>query len=237
MTDDQFKKLLEVVSSGFGKLTAKMETLAQVTAQLKNGLELKLAMETPAPDYEKRLADYANFDWSSIDAEVLSRDDSGPTVVEWRGRQFPRRNGNPRFGLAIIYSRAVGRDPNTDKVKYEWLISFKEEKEVEELPGRTQKRLNEASRKPAFDSNGNGSNDGHQSNTSGAQFARRSEASAAIPESAPPSTASTPPASCTLFWSIQRGNNIDRGVAMKLVEQYGEDWKSACEVLLKKVRR
>lgn len=106
----------------------------QQLARIADALE-KLAAggEPVAPNYQRPLEDYAHFDWSSIGAEVVRSDDDGPTHVEHRGMLYIRRCPDNKFGEAIWYSRAVGKDED-GKNKYVSLISFRKISQAEPLP-------------------------------------------------------------------------------------------------------
>lgn len=111
---------------------AAAESLARIADALER---VALAMErrpSPAPDISRPLSDYLDFDWASIDAQILSRDNHGPTVVLHHGKTYTRRNPINKFGVAIWYSRAVGKDG--DETLYERLITFREVRRNEADP-------------------------------------------------------------------------------------------------------
>ncbi|MGF1490600.1 MAG: single-stranded DNA-binding protein [Prochloraceae cyanobacterium] len=91
------------------KIAAKLEILIN---DLENDLELK------DPDYQKNLADYQNFDWSSIGAKVIVKDSDGVSSVEWGGKIYKRRSPDNKFTPAIWFSRHDGE-------QYQKLITFK----------------------------------------------------------------------------------------------------------------
>lgn len=95
------KQLLQKVSS----IERKLEILTSDRGMLD-------------PNYEKSLAEYPDFDWSSIEAEVISRDSFGVSQVEWRNRIYKRRNPENKFAPAIWFSRHDGE-------QYQKLITFK----------------------------------------------------------------------------------------------------------------
>ena len=70
------------------------------------------------------LAEFATFDWRSIQAEVVEADRKGPTIVRWQGKQYLRRSPNNNFRKAIWYSRYVGR--RGEMRVYDRLITFRE---------------------------------------------------------------------------------------------------------------
>jgi hypothetical protein len=95
----------------------------------------------PAPNYQKPLAEYLAFDWSSIGATIIESDGDGPTAVEWHGRMFTRRAPSNRFDAAVWFSRAAGKDPTTGNTRYERLITFKDASEAGEIPGKTRQQV------------------------------------------------------------------------------------------------
>lgn len=93
-----------------------------------------------APDIIMDIAQYPNFDWASIGAEVADSDADGATAVLHNGKVYTRRT-HAKFGNDIWYSRATGKDDD-DKNIYEKLVSFKEMKiEAEPLPRKTAELL------------------------------------------------------------------------------------------------
>lgn len=71
------------------------------------------------------IGEFANFDWSSIGVTVTDFDDDGyPTVVSRSGKQYKRRSPVNKFGAAIWFSRAVGKDEANETI-YETLVMFK----------------------------------------------------------------------------------------------------------------
>lgn len=113
-------------------LTALTSIAVQVE-RIANALE---ARPQPAPDITRDLADYPGFDWSQINAEVLGRDKHGAIAVRHGGKIYTRRNPTNKFGVAIWYSRASGKDG--DDTLYERLITFREVKvEADPLSEKT----------------------------------------------------------------------------------------------------
>ena len=115
----------------------------------KNGLAgAAPVVATTSPDYQRGLADYIDFDWSSIDARVMVSDEHGPTQVEWNNIIFTRRAPDNKYGRDIWYSHYVSTDDQGNK-KYDWLISFKQAAEVDPLPKKVQNEMRlEAEAKP-----------------------------------------------------------------------------------------
>lgn len=77
-----------------------------------------------SPNYRRRLSEFTGFDWSSIGAAIVESDNGGASVIEWSGQRFVRRSGSGKFGEAIWFSRAIGRDENG--TEYARLITFKD---------------------------------------------------------------------------------------------------------------
>lgn len=97
---------------------------------------IAVAMEsrpTASPDISRSLADYIDFDWSRIGAAVVASDRYGATAVMHNGRTYTRRNPANKFGVAIWYSRAVGKGED-DKNIYERLITFRDAGAVDADP-------------------------------------------------------------------------------------------------------
>lgn len=113
--------------------------IAMQQAQLLMLERIAIALErltpTKAPEYQKSLSDYRHFDWSTIGAKVVHADQDGAAIVEWNGQQYSRRSPQNKFGAAIWYSRAIGKDEDGNTA-YERLITFKQLAEVDPLPQR-----------------------------------------------------------------------------------------------------
>ena len=116
-----------------------------MTAQLKQSARLADALESvarslapEAPNYQRQLAYYSSFDWSSIGARIVSSDDDGPSHVEWGEYTWQRRSPQNKFGEAIWFSRPLGKDAEGN-VKYVRLITFRQPSEVEPIPSKVSK--------------------------------------------------------------------------------------------------
>jgi hypothetical protein len=94
----------------------------------------------PAPNYQRPLSEYPLFDWSSIGAIVLNRDDDGVTAVEWNGQVFTRRSPNNKFAEAVWYSRHLGQDADGNK-RYARLISFRALSDAEPIAAKAKKAI------------------------------------------------------------------------------------------------
>lgn len=134
--DDQVLGLLERFVSGVERIAAALETISSANAP-------------ESPDHRFPLKAYANFDWSTIGAEPIARDQSGPLVVKWNGFTFVRRFADtPKYGKAIMFSRNAGR--GEDGNEYHSLVKFSDNMALERLPdnfpqARPQPASNQAS--------------------------------------------------------------------------------------------
>lgn len=109
--------------------------------RIADTLERLTPTSTVAPNYQRPLEGFADFDWSDIGVEVVRSDQYGAAIVSWRGQQFIRRSpSNQKFGDALWFSRCVGRGDDGEN-KYERLITFKPVAriEVEPVPNRVQR--------------------------------------------------------------------------------------------------
>ena len=120
---------LDTASQLLSHLTAQTALLQRISQQLD---QLCKAGAPAAPNYRYPLAAYSRFDWSQLDAEILQRDTYGATVVLAHGYQWTRRNGAGKFGPAIWFSRADGKD-DAGEVAYLRLVTFKDSPPPEAL--------------------------------------------------------------------------------------------------------
>lgn len=122
--------------SKFDELIAGLNQIA--TALLSSSAQ-------KSPDLLKDLAEYPEFDWAAIGAEVLARDEDGATVVGWNGRKWKRRT-HTQYGKDIWFSACTGKNEKQENI-YSKLITFGEPKatdldEVEPLPEKVRDALN-----------------------------------------------------------------------------------------------
>ncbi len=111
------------------------DILAQICIQLERIATVLEAQPQPAPDIVRDLADYPGFAWNSINAEIIAKDKHGAIAVRHGGKIYTRRCPVNKFGVAIWYSRATGKDG--DETIYERLVTFKEVKiEADPLPDK-----------------------------------------------------------------------------------------------------
>ena len=101
-------------------------------------VELLEKNQTGTPNYQVQLAEFGEFDWSSIGARVEQRDKDGVATVLWRDRRYVRRSVSNRFQPAIWFSRSMGKDDEGNS-RYERLITFKELAGAEPLPEQVRR--------------------------------------------------------------------------------------------------
>ena len=132
MTDEQFKMILSELRKQTQAIEAQTQAI-QTQTQATQALQL-------APDYSYPFSSYDGFDWSSIGATVVSRDQYGASIVQWAGRQYVRRS-NPKYGKEFWFSVSVDGE-------YKRLVTFGKTAEAEPLSNKTVDEL-ERSREAA----------------------------------------------------------------------------------------
>jgi hypothetical protein len=110
-----------------------LEILKQLT-RLADAADRMIA--STSPNFKRSLPEFAGFDWASISATVIQSDEYGPSSVEHAGKLYTRRSPQNKFGEAVWFSRADGKDENGE-TKYVRLITFAKTAEAEPLPNRT----------------------------------------------------------------------------------------------------
>jgi DdrB-like protein len=129
-----------------GQRISVQNELLQIIAASLQGVEAHLRQiaisSNPAPNYQRPLSEYPGFDWPSIGATVLKRDDDGVTAVEWNGQIFTRRSPSNKFDAAIWFSRCIGKDADGNN-RYARLISFKATSEAEPIAAKAKKAIGE----------------------------------------------------------------------------------------------
>lgn len=116
---------------------------------IRAAVEAMAIANSPEPRMVRPLGEYADFDWSGINASIVARDKSGPTVIEWGGYQWKRRSRDD-YGADIFFTRPNGKMPD-GKVRYVRLITFKGDMgKVKPVPEATREAMAEqtAARKP-----------------------------------------------------------------------------------------
>jgi DdrB-like protein len=127
-----------------GQRISEQNGILQMIAASLQGVESHLCQiansSNPAPNYQRALSEYPGFDWLSIGATVLKRDDDGATAVEWNGQVFTRRSPNNKFNAAIWFSRCTGKDAD-DNNRYARLISFRAVSDAEPIAAKARKAI------------------------------------------------------------------------------------------------
>lgn len=102
-----------------------LNALTAIACDLNRIANVLEAKPMPAPNMTLDLSSYPNFDWGTLNAEVIARDKYGAVAVRHSGKIYTRRNPINKFGVAIWYSKSVGKDSEDNNV-YERLVTFKE---------------------------------------------------------------------------------------------------------------
>src|SRR3972149_272816 len=121
MNDDKSIQLQAATVAALNRIASALEAIALTKA--------------PDPNFVRSIAEYGAFDFEAIGAKVTGRDQHGVTAVEWAGYQWTRHAPSNKFGSAIWFSRAAGKD-EAGNVRYVRLITFREMTEPEPLPGK-----------------------------------------------------------------------------------------------------
>src|SRR3990170_6909799 len=129
MNDDKSIQLQAATVAALNRIASALEAIALAKA--------------PAPNFVRSIAEYATFEFESIGAKIVGRDRHGVTAVEWAGYQWTRRSPSNKFGSAIWFSRAAGKD-EAGNVRYVRLITFREKTEPEPLPGKVAAQVEAA---------------------------------------------------------------------------------------------
>lgn len=119
----------------FEVIVELLQTQTRVLEQIRDSLN----QPKTAPNYQKALEDFPNFDWSSIGATIDGRDHDGVAAVVWRGNRYLRRSASNKFKPAIWFSRSTGKDDKGETV-YERLITFAPLSQSEPLPDKVRPR-------------------------------------------------------------------------------------------------
>lgn len=101
----------------------------------------RMAPDAGAPNLQKPISQFKSFDWASIGSSVVQRDEHGPAIVEWGGKQFTRRSPQNKYDPAIWFSRSTGERNGEGTVIYERLITFKTMSDVEPIGRKAAEAL------------------------------------------------------------------------------------------------
>lgn len=120
-----------------------LERIASASERTAEAAQQMAQSNTEAPNFQRSLEIFSQFDWASIGATVERSDQYGAAIVSWRGMQFVRRAPSNKFQEIIFFSRCVGKDDDGNN-KYERLISFKpvSKIDVEPVPLKVEKIYN-----------------------------------------------------------------------------------------------
>ncbi len=137
---DHFEKLIVTLGQRINGQNKILQTIAESLQEMELHLRQLAISSNPAPNYQRPLSEYANFDWSSIGATVLTRDKDGVTAVEWNGQVFKRRAPNNKYDAAIFFSRCLGKD-SAGNNQYARLIKFTPSAEAEPISDKAKKAI------------------------------------------------------------------------------------------------
>ena|SRR3990167_4389917 len=120
MTETE-KSLLKML----GTLLGEQIKSAKALEHIAESLSVIAANAAPkAPNYQRPIAEFPDFDWTALGAEVIATDEWGVLQVEWGGYIWQRRAPKNKFHEAIWFSRPEGKDAD-GKVRYVRLVTFK----------------------------------------------------------------------------------------------------------------
>lgn len=149
---DNNQELLEKISEAKASINAAQERLASAVESLLpeaiNRLNETLSTELSAirqmlkqavqyskpvePGYIFPFNLYVDFDWTRIDAEVITSDQHGATIVAWGGHYWKRRAKKDKYGRAIWFNRTYS--PLTDtEWTYVRLVTFRDQSAPEPI--------------------------------------------------------------------------------------------------------
>ena len=137
---DHAEKLIVTIGQRIGEQNGILRTIAASLQGVEAHLRQMAASSNTAPNYQRSLSEYPTFDWSSISATVLNRDDDGATSVEWNGQVFTRRSPSNKFDAAVWFSRHLGQDSDGNK-RYARLISFRALNDAEPIAAKAKKAI------------------------------------------------------------------------------------------------
>lgn len=139
-SNDRIEKLITALGQRMNALNKTLHMIAESLQDIESHLRQIAISSNPAPNYQRPLSEYANFDWSSIGATVLTRDKDGVAAVEWNGQVFKRRAPNNKYGAVIFFSRSLGKDAAGNN-QYARLIKFTPSAEAEPISDKAKKAI------------------------------------------------------------------------------------------------
>jgi hypothetical protein len=109
----------------FGALVEQLNRIATALEQ-HNAMVFASQPDRPAPNLQRKLEDYAGFEWDTIGAHVEAFDRHGATEVTWNGRIFKRYRSteDDDKGQDIRFRRVVSGTVAEKNLKWETLIKF-----------------------------------------------------------------------------------------------------------------
>ena len=137
---DRSEKLIITLGQRVNEQNEILRMIAASLQGVESHLRQMAASSNPAPNYQRPLSEYPIFDWPSIGATVLNRDEDGVTAVEWNGQVFTRRSPNNKFDAAVWFSRHLGQDADGNK-RYARLIVFRALSDAEPIAAKAKKGI------------------------------------------------------------------------------------------------
>jgi hypothetical protein len=134
------KELIIALGQRINTQNEILQSIAGSLATIAQAMQVNVKANAAAPNLRKSLAVFGSFDWVAAGIEVIESDDSGPSLVEWNGKQFTRRAGAGKFGESIWFSRSIGKDEAGEN-QYERLITFKDYSQAEAVPTAVRKKV------------------------------------------------------------------------------------------------
>lgn len=135
---DQIEKLVIALGQRTKAQNEMLRLIGECLLGIDASLRQMVLVSSPAPNYQRQLNEYQNFDWGSIGAMILKQDEDGVSAVEWNGQVFVRRSPNNKYDAAIWFSRCTGKDADGNN-RYVRLISFKAVNEAEPIAAKAKK--------------------------------------------------------------------------------------------------
>jgi DdrB-like protein len=137
---DRSEKLIITLGQRVNEQNEILRMIAASLQGVESHLRQMAVSSNPAPNYQRPLSEYPIFDWPSIGATVLNRDEDGVTAVEWNGQVFTRRSPNNKFDAAVWFSRHLGQDADGNK-RYARLIVFRALSDAEPIAAKAKKGI------------------------------------------------------------------------------------------------
>ena len=124
-----------------GQFTNVLDTIATNLDRIANALEQK--QNEKGPRLRRPLSTYPNFDWASINAQVVAKDTHGATIVKSRERIW-KRYTHTSYGADLWFSCGTGKDAQ-GKNTFIRLVTFVAPRDdsdtIEPLPQKVSQAL------------------------------------------------------------------------------------------------